>query len=155
MEYMRIAYEEAQKNETKEFKNGGPFGAVIIKNNKIIAKANNTVLKSKDPTAHAEINVIRKACKKLRTHDLSDCILYTNCEPCPMCYAAIIWANIKQVYYGNTRDDADAIGFRDEDIYDILKGEKESDVRMVNIGRELTIETFNNYKSNRNSKNIY
>ena len=150
MEFMKIAYEEARKNEDKKFKDGGPFGAVIIKNKKVIAKCHNTVLKSKDPTAHAEINVIRKACKKLRTHDLSDCILYTTCEPCPMCLSAIMWANIKQVYYGNTRDDANEIGFRDEHIYNVLKGEESSDIKLVNLGRELTIETFNSFKNNKN-----
>ena len=94
---------------------GGPFGAVITdKEGNIIAKGNNMVLKNNDPTAHAEVTVIREACKKLGTYDLSGCILYTSCEPCPMCLSAIIWANIKTVYYGCTKVDAGSIGFRDD-----------------------------------------
>jgi len=152
MEYMKLAYEEAQKNAEKKFKPGGPFGTVIIKNGKVIAKAHNTVLKSKDPTAHAEINAIRMACKKLRTHDLTGCVMYTNCEPCPMCLSAIIWANIKEVYYGNTKNDAAEIGFRDEFIYEALKKEEQDAVKLMNIGREVTIQTFKDFNE---SKHLY
>ena len=98
---------------------GGPFGAV--KGN-IISIKHNTVLKDNDPTAHAEVNAIREACKILNTHDLSDCTIYSSCEPCPMCLSAIIWSNIKKVYYSSTRTDAENIGFRDEAIYEYLAG---------------------------------
>ena len=95
-----------------------PFGAVIVKDGKIIAKAHNTVVIDNDPTAHAEVNCIRKACKELSTFDLSGCVLYTSCEPCPMCLNSAKWANITEVYYAATRDDADAIGFRDRVFYE-------------------------------------
>lgn len=101
-----------------EHNHGGPFGAVVVKSGKIIAKAHNQVLKSNDPTAHAEINAIKKACKKLGTFDLSGCEVYTTCMPCPMCLGAIKWANITIVYYGATSKDADDIGFRDKDFYE-------------------------------------
>ena len=119
--YMKLAKNEAD-NGIKN-KEGGPFGAIIIdKKGNIIAEGNNKVIKNNDPTAHAEITAIREACKKLNTYDLSEYILYTSCEPCPMCLSAIIWANIKKVYYGCTRKDAGEIGFRDDMIYEYLKG---------------------------------
>jgi guanine deaminase len=105
---------------------GGPFGCVITdKNNNIIGIGNNTVTKKNDPTAHAEINAIRNTCKNLETFNLQDCILYSSCEPCPMCLSAIYWANITKVYYSNTREDAANIGFNDEFIYNELDKPKE------------------------------
>ncbi len=101
-------------------KGGGPFGAVIVKNQKIVAKASNQVTLRNDPTAHAEVNAIRQACEVLNTFDLSGCTLYTSCEPCPMCLGAIYWAHIGEVYYGNTKADAGAIGFDDSFIYNEL-----------------------------------
>lgn len=97
---------------------GGPFGAVIVKDGKIIARANNQVLKDNDPTAHAEMVAIREACKVLGTFQLDDCELYTSCEPCPMCLGAIYWARPSKVYYANTRQDAAAINFDDAFIYE-------------------------------------
>ncbi len=114
--FMQKAIKEAFGGIEKN--HGGPFGAVITQNGKIIAKAHNTVLRSNDPTAHAEVNAIRKASKKLSTFDLSGCEIYTTCMPCPMCLGAIKWANIKTVFYGASSKDADAIGFRDEDFYE-------------------------------------
>lgn len=102
-------------------KHGGPFGAVIVKDGKIVGRGHNKVLKKHDPTAHGEIVAIRNACKELKTHDLSGCVLYTSSYPCPMCLSAIIWANIKEVHYGNTAKDAAEIGFRDDFMYDYLK----------------------------------
>lgn len=100
---------------------GGPFGAVIADaDGKIISRGHNIVLSSHDPTNHAEIVAIREACKKLKTHDLSNYTIYSSCEPCPMCLSAIIWSNIKLLYFGATRDDASKIGFRDGAIYDYL-----------------------------------
>ena len=126
---------------------GGPFGAVITdKDGNIISVANNQVLKNNDPTAHAEVQAIREACKKLNTHDLSGYILYTSCEPCPMCLSAIIWSNIKEVYYGCTKEDAGNIGFRDDIIYDYLKGKNKDLINLKQIDREDCIHLFNEYK---------
>lgn len=96
---------------------GGPFGCVIVRQGQVIAHGRNEVTSSNDPTAHAEVTAIRTACRTLGTFVLDDCELYTSCEPCPMCLAAIYWARIPQVYYGNTRQDAAAIGFDDDFIY--------------------------------------
>lgn len=100
---------------------GGPFGALIVKEGEIIAEGSNCVTKQHDPTAHAEIVAIREAAGKLNTFDLSGCIIYSSCEPCPMCLGAIYWAHIDKLYYGNTKTDAQAIGFDDSFIYDELK----------------------------------
>lgn len=119
MDIMELGIEEARKTMNEGF--GGPFGAVIVdSNNNIIAVASNTVLKDNDPTAHAEINAIKKACKKLNTHDLTGYKIYATGYPCPMCLSAIIWANIKEVYYGTDLKDAEKIGFRDQKIYDFI-----------------------------------
>lgn len=99
---------------------GGPFGAVIVKDNKIIATGANCVTSDNDPTAHAEVVAIRNACKTLGSFQLDDCEIYTSCEPCPMCLGAIYWARPKAVYYGNTKADAAAIDFDDQFIYDEL-----------------------------------
>lgn len=146
-EYMKVSKEKADEG----IKNGegGPFGAVIVdREGNIISEGNNKVLKEKDPTAHAEIVAIRNACKKLNTYDLSNCTLYTSCEPCPMCLSAIIWANIKEVYYGCTKEDAGKIGFRDDLIYDYLKGNKKDLINLEKIDREECLETFKKYSEN-------
>ena len=96
---------------------GGPFGAVVVRRGQIIARGWNRVTSANDPTAHAEVMAIRAACRKLKTFQLADCELYTSCEPCPMCLAAIYWARLKKVYYANSRRDAAKIGFDDELIY--------------------------------------
>ena len=96
---------------------GGPFGAVVVRNGKIIARGWNRVTSANDPTAHAEVTAIRAACRKLKTFRLDDCELYTSCEPCPMCLAAIYWARFKKVFYANTRRDAARIEFDDDLIY--------------------------------------
>ncbi|WP_293058123.1 MULTISPECIES: nucleoside deaminase [unclassified Moorena] len=99
---------------------GGPFGAVVVKDGEIIAKAHNQVTSTNDPTAHAEIVAIRDACKVLQTFQLTGCELYTSCEPCPMCLGAIYWARLDKVYYANTKADAAQIGFDDQFIYEEL-----------------------------------
>lgn len=144
--FMKMAKENAKNGiENGE---GGPFGAVILdKNMNIIANGNNKVLKEKDPTAHAEIVAIREACKKLNTYDLKNCILYTSCEPCPMCLSAIIWANIKTVYYGCTKEDAGKIGFRDDMIYEYLKGENKELINLKQIDRDECIKIMEEYKN--------
>ena len=144
-EYMKLAKECAEHGVNCG--QGGPFGAVIVdKSGNIIAKGNNMVLANNDPTAHAEVIVIREACKKLGTYDLSGCILYTSCEPCPMCLSAIIWANIKEVYYACTRKDAGEIGFRDDAIYEFLETNNKSLLDEKQIDREDCIHLFNEYK---------
>ena len=125
------------------------MGAVIVdKQGNIISNGNNKVLLEKDPTAHAEITAIREACRKLNTYDLSNYILYTSCEPCTMCLSAIIWANIKEVYYGCTKEDAARIGFRDEAIYDFIKGKDKTFLNLEQMDREECIKTFEEYKKN-------
>lgn len=101
-------------------KGGGPFGAVIVKDGEIIAESGNSVTNDNDPTAHAEVNTIRKACKKLETFDLEGCIIYSSCEPCPMCLGAIYWAHLDELYFANNKKDAGNIGFDDAFIYDEL-----------------------------------
>jgi guanine deaminase len=100
---------------------GGPFGAVVVKNGEIIARGFNQVTSTNDPTCHAEVDAIRKACTTLGTFQLDDCDLYTSCEPCPMCLGAIYWARPRRVFYGNTKQDAAAIGFDDQFIYEELE----------------------------------
>ena len=129
--YMALAAETACDNTKNNA--GGPFGAVIVKDDNIIAVAANSVIADHDPTAHAEINAIRKAAGKLGTHDLSGCVLYATGYPCPMCMSAIIWANIDQVYYALDLDSASEIGFRDNDIYAFLKGEKDNLVKIEKL----------------------
>jgi len=116
--FMRMAIRLAEENVDKI--SGGPFGAVIVKDGKVIAKSANKVTVLNDPTAHAEVSAIRKAAKRLNTYDLSGCIVYTSCEPCPMCLGAIYWSQISRIYYANTKLDAAAIGFNDKFIYDEL-----------------------------------
>ena len=144
-EFMKKAIENADNGITNN--EGGPFGAVIVsKKGEIISNGNNKVLSQKDPTAHAEIVAIREACKKLNTYDLSDYILYTSCEPCPMCLSAIIWSNIKNVYYGCTKNDAGEIGFRDDIIYDYLKGKNSDLINLEKVDRDECIKLFQKYK---------
>ncbi len=112
---MRMAIKEAQKGI--DCGHGGPFGSVIVKNDVVIAKAHNEVIKQGDPTCHGEMLAIRKACKKIGTYDLSGCEIYTTGEPCPMCLGAILWANINKVYYGCNVNDTEEIGFRDKAFY--------------------------------------
>lgn len=113
-EYMRKAIRLSLSNVKK---GGGPFGAVIVKANEIISSGTNLVTIANDPTAHAEIQAIRKAAKKLNTYSLHGCEIYTSCEPCPMCLSAIYWARIDRIYYGNSKKDAANIGFIDDFIY--------------------------------------
>lgn len=117
--YMRVAIALSEQNVEKG--EGGPFGAVIVKDGKIIAQSANTVTTSNDPTAHAEVSAIRLAAKALGTFDLSGCTIYTSCEPCPMCLGAIYWARISKMYYANTRIEAQEIGFDDNFIYQELE----------------------------------
>jgi guanine deaminase len=116
--YLNEAFNEAFNSVRKNV--GGPFGAVVVLNGKVIGKGGNRVSSQNDPTAHAEIVAIRDACQNIGNFDLTGAILYATCEPCPMCLSAIYWANIHSVYYCSTRHDAASIGFRDNHIYEEL-----------------------------------
>ncbi|MDR1738070.1 MAG: nucleoside deaminase [Candidatus Symbiothrix sp.] len=124
-------------------KGGGPFGAIIVKDGRIVASGHNMVTLKNDPTAHAEVSVIRRAAKKLNTFDLSGCTIYSSCEPCPMCLSAIYWAHIDKIYYANTKADAKDIGFDDSFIYDqlALPVEKRS-IPVVQLLRNEAISAF-------------
>lgn len=148
--YMEVASNLAKENlKTNE---GGPFGACIVKNNTIIGKGSNQVLSTNDPTAHAEIVAIREACKNINSYDLSGCEIYTTCQPCPMCLSAIIWANIKTVYYGNTSKDAEKIGFRDDYIYEYIKNPDKKVLDLKCMDKEETIKVFNEYTQKKDKK---
>lgn len=151
-EFMEVAIDLSDDNFDKNY--GGPFGACVVKDGKIIGKGINRVIKDNDPTAHAEIVAIRNACKSIKSHDLSGCELYTSCYPCPMCLSAIIWANIKKVYYGNTKEDAADIGFRDDAIYDYLEklSDDKQNKRVLNLkemNREEALEVFQRYEQDK------
>src|SRR5690554_855498 len=127
---------------------GGPFGAIVVKNGEIIAEGYNQVTSSNDPTAHAEVVAIRMACEKLNTFQLDDCIIYTSCEPCPMCLGAIYWARPKAVYYACTKEDAAEIGFDDQFIYEEIESEiGKRKVKFINLGREEGRKIFKNWET--------
>ncbi len=141
--FFKIALEEAKKGMEKG--EGGPFGAVIVKNGKIISRGHNEVLKTNDPTAHAEIVAIRKASKKLKRFDLSDCEIYSTCEPCPMCLSAIYWAKIKRLYYICTREEAAEIGFDDNYIYEAISGnDREKRLKKIKIKENIECKALFN-----------
>lgn len=151
-EFMKVANDLANDNLKTNY--GGPFGAVVVKNKKIIGRGSNHVLKDNDPTAHAEIVAIREACKNINSYDLSGCEIYTTCYPCPMCLSAIIWSNIDKVYYGNSKEDADAIGFRDDYIYDYIKNSNSEVLKLTCMDRDETIKVFEEFMK-KNDKTIY
>lgn len=124
---VQIALESAQT------KNGGPFGAIIIKNGTIVGVGKNSVTTKNDPTAHAEVMAIRDACQNLNTFQLDDCEIYTSCEPCPMCLGAIYWARLNKIYYAATQHDAAQIGFDDKFIYDELAKDKSERFIQMNL----------------------
>ena len=139
-QFMREAIRLA--NESVE-RGGGPFGAVIVKDGQIIAGSANSVTPDNDPTAHAEVNTIRQACRRLHTFDLTGCTIYTSCEPCPMCLGAIYWARISRIFYGNTRKDARDIDFADDFIYEELdRPMAERTVPILPLLRDEALHTF-------------
>ncbi len=122
---------------------GGPFGCVIVKDNKIISEGSNKVTSTNDPTAHGEIVAIREACLKLNTFNLSGCELYSTCEPCPMCLSAIYWSHIDKIFYANTRDDAKNIDFDDSFIYsEINKKIEDRKIQMIQMHRDEALKAF-------------
>ena len=127
---------------------GGPFGAVIVKGNKVVGRGFNRVTSSNDPTAHAEIVAIRDACRRLKTFELNGCDLYTSCEPCPMCLSAIYWARLRKVFYGNTRKDAARIAFDDDLIYrEVSLPIRKRSLVMKQLLREEAIAAFKEWES--------
>ncbi len=127
---------------------GGPFGAVVVKDGEIIAEGYNKVTSNNDPTAHAEVVAIREACVKLNSFQLEGCVIYTSCEPCPMCLGAIYWARPKAVYYACTKEDAAEIGFDDQFIYEEIDvGIANRRIKFFNINREEGREVFAQWKS--------
>ena len=141
-EFMRRAIRLSLDNVKK---GGGPFGAVIVKDGKVISAGTNNVTVKNDPTAHAEVDAIRKAAKNLKNFDLSGCELYTSCEPCPMCLSAIYWARISRIYYGNTKKDAAKIGFIDDFIYKELG--KPLEKRKLKISQHLRDEALMSFET--------
>ena len=153
-EILRLAMEQARKTMNENI--GGPFGAAVIaEDGEILAVTSNSVLRDNDPTAHAEVNAIRTACKKIGSYDLGGCVLYTTAYPCPMCLSAIIWANIKKVYFGCRPEDAEHIGFRDDFIYRYIENKcnDKSVLDMVELDRTDCLKLFEEYQQK--SKTIY
>jgi guanine deaminase len=144
-----LSEEAVKKNE------GGPFGCVIVKDNKIIAHGNNRVTSTNDPTAHAEIVAIREACKTLGTFQLQGCEIYTSCEPCPMCLGAIYWARPEVIYYANSRNDASQIGFDDSLIYNEMNADlKARKIPIINIVSQEAKDVFRKW-AEKNDKISY
>jgi guanine deaminase len=143
---MRLAIEEAAAGLRANC--GGPFGCVIVQGGTVVARGNNCVTSTNDPTAHAEVTAIREACRALNRYSLEDCTLYTSCEPCPMCLAAIYWARIPRVFYGNTRTDAAAIGFDDDFIYgQIALSPGKRATAMQQLLRDEALATFREWEA--------
>lgn len=139
-EFMQMAINASIQNVKN---GGGPFGAVIVRNGQVIATGVNRVTANNDPTAHAEVSAIRTACAQLGTFHLQDCVIYTSCEPCPMCLSAIYWSGITRIYYGNTAQDADNIGFSDKFIYDELATPmSQRSIPVQNIMRDEALSAF-------------
>ncbi|QQL51473.1 nucleoside deaminase [Mucilaginibacter ginkgonis] len=145
--FMQMAIDLSAKNVNEEL--GGPFGAVIVKDGQVVAASANTVVPTNDPTAHAEVSTIRLACKNLNTFNLEGCVIYTSCEPCPMCLGAIYWARLDKIYYANTKKDAADIGFDDAFIYEEL--DKPMDKRklpVIQLMRDQALKAFKLWEVN-------
>ena len=144
--WMDMAIDAAEKSALQ---GGGPFGCVIVKNGEMVALSSNSVTKDNDPTAHAEVNAIRQACRKLGTFVLEGCTLYTSCEPCPMCLAACYWAHIDKIFYSGNRDDAAIAGFDDDHIYEEFSlPMEERDIPVERISAEKGSVPFLAWKNN-------
>ena len=151
--FMQRAIELA--NEGVQANAGGPFGAVVVLDGKIVGEGYNKVTSTNDPTAHAEVTAIRNACQNLGTFQLDNCIIYTSCEPCPMCLGAIYWARPKMVFFGCDREDAAAIGFDDQFIYDELERDLgDRHIKIVLLMRKEALSAFDKW-SNKNDKTSY
>lgn len=147
--FMFLAIEEARQGIISG--EGGPFGTVIVKDGKVVGKGHNQVVSNNDPTCHGEMQAIRNASANLHTFDLSGCELYTTGEPCPMCYGAILWANISKVYYGCNVIDTEEIGFRDNKFYSMTEDEKKKFI--TELDREECLKLYSDYKNITNKVN--
>lgn len=146
-EAISLSEKSVQDNE------GGPFGCIIVKDNKIIGRGHNKVISTNDPTAHAEVIAIREACKNLGTFQLDGCEIYTSCEPCPMCLGAIYWARAQIIYYANTRHDAAEIGFDDSMIYDEIKKDlNKRKIPAINISRKEARKVFKEWSEKKDKE---
>ena len=146
----KIFIQAAVDEALKALKNneGGPFGCVIVKDGKIVGRGHNKVTSTNDPTAHAEVMAIRDACKNLKSFQLTDCTIYTSCEPCPMCLGAIYWARPDKVFYGSTKADAASIGFDDAFIYkEINLDYSQRSIPFEQCARDIALEPFNKWDS--------
>tara|TARA_B100000949_G_C14206079_1_gene418162 strand:+ start:129 stop:623 length:495 start_codon:yes stop_codon:yes gene_type:complete len=151
--FMKRAIDLAEKG--MDANAGGPFGAVVVKDGEIIAEGHNNVTSTNDPTAHAEVVAIRRACEKLESFQLTDCVIYTSCEPCPMCLGAIYWARPKKVFYACNREDAAEINFDDQFIYDEIDKEiSNREIDFVRMLREEAVKVFDKW-DNKNNKTVY
>ena len=150
--FMREAIRLADESVAR---GGGPFGAVVVKDGRILAGASNSVTLDNDPTAHAEVNAIRQACRELGTFDLKGSVIYASCEPCPMCLGAIYWAGIERIYYANTRADAAAADFADGFIYeDMGKPLAERTLPIIPLLRDEALHTFRRWQE-KADKTVY
>jgi tRNA(Arg) A34 adenosine deaminase TadA len=141
LKYMQMAVDLARHGMNQGV--GGPFGCIIVKGDTVVGRGCNSVASLNDPTAHAEVMAIRDACKNLKTFQLTDCEIYTSCEPCPMCMGAIYWARPKKVYFGATRHDAADAGFDDSLIYkELTSPVHDRLIEMVNLGRDKVVKVF-------------
>ncbi|WMW22715.1 nucleoside deaminase [Methanolobus mangrovi] len=151
--FMQMAIDEARHGI--KHNHGGPFGAIVVKDGKVLSKTHNEVLKNNDPTAHAEVLAIRQASEILERFDLSDCEIYTSSEPCPMCLAAIYWARIKTVYYGSNKIDVASIGFDDSLFYRYIRGEtQDQGLKLVNTDRDECLKLLREW-SEKSDKQMY
>lgn len=142
--FMQMAIELSIENIDS---GGGPFGAVIVRDGEVIATGTNRVVPNVDPTAHAEVMAIRNACAKLGTFQLTDCTIYSSCEPCPMCLSALYWAGVRRICYGNTKDDAKAINFDDSFIYDQLElNYADRSIQCEHFMREVALTAFRKWE---------
>lgn len=144
---MQMAIEEAKKGI--QDRHGGPFGAVVVKDGKVVGKGHNEVIKKQDPTCHGEVNAIRDACKNLHTFNLKGCDIYTTGYPCPMCMGAILWANIDHIYFGCTVEDTEKIGFRDKAFYE--RWDDKSNI--YQLGHEECIKLYQDYFNDNDKEN--
>ena len=147
---MKAAINEARKGINAG--HGGPFGAIIVKDGKIVGRGHNQVLKRNDPTCHGEIMAIHSACKKLGTFDLSGSVIYTTGYPCPMCFGAILWANISKIYYGCNVIDTEKIGFRDNKFYEMSEN-KDSSSFIEELNRDECLRLYEEYMAKENRTN--
>ena len=147
IEAIKMSQKGVHENE------GGPFGCIVVKGDKIVGRGNNKVTSTNDPTAHAEVVAIRDACKNIGAFQLDDCEIYTSCEPCPMCLGAIYWARPKVIYYANTRGDAAAIGFDDSMIYEEMsKSYADRKIPIIAISRDEALQVFKEWKEKADKK---